>query len=297
MSSGRQSPIVGFSAERRRVGEVEIAYSIGGQGPPLLLLHGYPQTHAMWHAVAPLLARDHTVVAADLRGYGDSSKPPGGRGSRAYAKREMARDQVALMNALGFERFAVAGHDRGGRVAHRMALDHPRVVIRLAVLDIVPTRTVFATADQDLATAYFHWFFLIQPDGLPEAMIGADPRWWLDELVARWSGPGFTPDPAARAEYHRCFATTDGVRASCDDYRAAAGIDLEHDAADPGPLGAPVLVMWGARGAMDRIYDLPATWRALAREVTPVRLDCGHFLAEEAPVATASALADFFRDP
>lgn len=289
-----ESIIAGFRRGRQPVGDLEFAYAIGGDGPPLLLLHGYPQTHAMWHAVAPRLAARHTVVAADLRGYGDSSKPPGGPRSEAYAKRAMAEDQVALMDALGFPRFAVAGHDRGGRVAHRMALDHPQAVERLAVLDIVPTRTVFATADQQLAVAYFHWFFLIQPDGLPEKMIGADPGWWLDELLERWSAEGFTPDPDARAEYHRCFTTTAGVRASCDDYRAAAGIDLEHDAADPGPLRAPLLVMWGARGAMDRLYDLPGTWRDLATDVTTARIECGHFLPEEAPAETAAALGDFF---
>ena len=284
--------IAGFRRGRRRVGAVEIAYAIGGEGPPLLLLHGYPQTHVMWHAVAPALAGRHTVVAADLRGYGDSDKPAGG--PAAYAKRAMAADQVGLMRELGFPRFDVAGHDRGGRVAHRMALDHPRAVRRIAVLDIVPTRTVFATADRELATAYFHWFFLIQPDGLPEAMIGADPEWWVDQLLARWSGPGFLPDAAAAAEYRRCFAAPGAVAASCDDYRAAAGVDLEHDSADAGPLRQPLLVLWGARGAMDGIYDLPATWRALATDVTAARLDCGHFLPEEDPEGTASALRDFF---
>lgn len=276
------------------MGGVEIAYSIGGSGPPVLLLHGYPQTHAMWHVVAPGLAPRHTVVAADLRGYGDSAKPPGGERSAAYAKRAMAADQVALMEALGFPRFSVAGHDRGGRVGHRMALDHPDAVHRLAVLDIVPTRTVFATADRELATAYFHWFFLIQPDGLPEKMIGDDPDRWLDELLDRWSGEGFTPDPDALAEYRRCFGSTDGVRASCDDYRAASDIDLEHDAADTGPLRTPLLVMWGAQGAMDRLYDVPATWREIASEVRAVRLDCGHFLPEEAPAETTQALIEFF---
>lgn len=288
------SPIPGFTRASARIADVEIAYSIGGDGPPLLLLHGYPQTHAMWHAVAPRLAESHTVVAADLRGYGDSTKPAGGPGGENYAKRAMAADQLGLMGSLGFSRFAVAGHDRGGRVAHRMARDHPEAVARLAVLDIVPTKTVFSTTDQRLATAYFHWFFLIQDGGLPEKMIGADPGGWLDELLARWSGPGFVVDPGAREEYLRCFATADGVRASCDDYRAAAGIDLDHDAADPEPVSVPLLAMWGAHGAMERLYDVGSTWEAVASDVRTVMLDCGHFLPEEAPLETARALGDFF---
>ena len=277
-----------------RVGGVEIASSVMGSGPPLLLLHGYPQSRAMWHSVAPRLAAHFTVVASDLRGYGESSAPPGGENHAGYSKRAMAADQVGLMRHLGFERFMVAGHDRGGRVAHRMALDHPDAIAKLAVLDIVPTRVVFATADQGLSTAYFHWFFLIQPDGLPERMIGADPEWWLLELLRRWSGPGAEFHPDAVAEYVAHFSRERTIHASCEDYRAAAGIDLEHDAADTAGVEAPLLVLWGRHGSMHRLYDVLGTWRDLATDATGHAMDCGHFLPEECPADVAAALRRFF---
>lgn len=286
--------IPGFARHDLDVGGIRIALERAGHGPPLLLLHGYPQTRTCWHLVAPRLVRRFTVVAADLRGYGDSGKPAGSPDHREYSKRAMANDLVAVMSALGFDRFGVAGHDRGGRVAHRMALDHPDVVERLAVLDIVPTRTLFATTDRAFATAYYHWFFLIQPDGLPERMIGADPEWFLRETVRRWSGPGRGVAEEAMAEYVRCFSDPAAIHASCEDYRAAAGIDLEHDAADAGPLAAPLLVLWGRHGAMERLNDVIATWRALARDVRGGHLPCGHFLPEECPDETAAALEDFF---
>jgi haloacetate dehalogenase len=291
--TGADEVIPRFERVEFDTGEVTIAAAVGGSGPPVLLLHGYPQTRAMWHAVAPVLAERFTVVAADLRGYGDSSKPAGDERHERYAKRTMAADQLALMRGLGHERFAVAGHDRGGRVGHRMALDHPDAVSRLAVLDIVPTRIVFASTDTPLATAYFHWFFLIQPGGLPERLIGGDPGYWLDELLRRWAMPGHEYHPAARAEYTRCFCTPEAVHASCEDYRAAASIDLEHDAADRGPLELPLLVLWGLRGRMERVYDVPATWRSLATDVTTRPVDCGHFVAEERPRETAEALLEF----
>lgn len=284
----------GFRPFSVDVDGVTIAGTMGGSGPPLLLLHGYPQTHAMWHAVAPTLAARFTVVASDLRGYGASGKPPGGADHAAYAKRAMANDQVALMGSFGFDRFMLAGHDRGGRVAHRMALDHPGRVTRLAVLDIVPTRTVFATVDSELARAYYHWFFLTQPEGFPERLIGADPGFYLDHTLRSWAGLGFSFDPRALKEYRAAFAHRDMIRASCDDYRAAAGVDLEHDATDAGPLGQPLLVMWGLRGAMHRIYDVPATWHALAADVTTIPVDSGHFLPEEAPDVVADGLEGFF---
>ena len=211
-----------------------IAVALAGDGPPLLLLHGYPQTRACWHRVAPALARRFTVVAADLRGYGESDRPAGGPDHAGYSKRAMAADMVAVMRLLGHRRFAVAGHDRGGRVAHRMALDHPDVVERAAVLDIVPTRTLFAGSDQAFATAYYHWFFLIQPDGLPETMIGHDPEWFLRETLRRWSGRAEPLAEEAIAEYARRFRDPAVIHASCEDYRAAATIDLAHDAADSG---------------------------------------------------------------
>jgi haloacetate dehalogenase len=277
------------------VGGSSVALSTGGTGPPLLLLHGYPQTRACWHRVVPALAQRFTVVAADLRGYGESAKPPGGEGHVAYSKREMARDLVGAMAALGHARFSVAGHDRGGRVAHRMALDHPDVVERVAVLDIVPTRTLFASTDQAFATAYYHWFFLIQPDGLPETMIGHDPEWFLRETLRRWSGHAEPIAEEAIREYVRRFRDPASIHGSCEDYRAAATIDLAHDAEDAGaPVACPLLVLWGEHGAMHRLHDVLGTWRPLASDVRGHTIPCGHFLPEEAPGPTQDALIAFF---
>lgn len=270
---------------------------IGGSGPPVLLLHGYPQNQLMWHRVAPLLAARWTVVLADLRGYGEAPKPPGDPAHRAYSKRVMAADMAALMTALGFARFSVAGHDRGGRVAHRLALDHPERVERLAVLDIVPTRTVFAHTDRELALGYFHWFFLAQPAPLPERMIGADPDLWLESLLARWSGTGdLAPfDGPPLESYRTAFRSPATIHATTEDYRAAATIDLEDDAADAErKIGCPVLALWGERGLMHRRFDVLATWREKAAgPVAGGPLPCGHFLPEEAPEATATGLAGF----
>ncbi len=266
----------------------------GGEGPPVLLLHGYPQTHAMWHLVAPLLAGSFTVVALDLRGYGDSSKHEGGKDHAGYSKRAMALDQVQVMRELGFDSFAVAGHDRGGRVAHRMALDHPERVTKLAVLDIVPTYHVFATADKNLATAYYHWFFLIQPYDLPEHLIGADPDYYLGKKLGGW-GPGvevFTPE--AYAEYQRCFRDPATIHASCEDYRAAATIDLTHDEADRDrKVECPLLALWGENGVVEKLYDPLDVWREYASDVRGRALPAGHFLAEEGPEETAEALIPF----
>jgi len=285
----------GFEDRRVEAGDVAIAAWVGGDGPPLLLLHGYPETRSCWHLVAPALAERFTVVCADLRGYGDSGKPPGGDDHAGYSKRTMAADMVATMAALGFDRFGVAGHDRGGRVARRMALDHPGAVERVAVLDIVPTLTLFEGTDQAFATAYYHWFFLIQPDGLPETLIGRDPEWFLRETVRRWSGRARPVGEAAIAEYARCFADPAAIHASCEDYRAAAGIDLAHDRADAGArMACPLLVLWGAHGAMERLYDVLGTWRDTAPDLRGRALPCGHFLPEEAPEETAAELAAFF---
>ena len=277
---------------------VTIRVSHGGSGEPLLLLHGYPQTRHMWHRVAPALARHHHVVCADLRGYGDSAKPPGWVRCGAYAKRAMAGDMAAVMSALGHERFALVGHDRGARVAHRLALDHAARVTRLCVMDIAPTRHMFRTADRHFATGYYHWFFLIQPDGLPERLIGADPEYWLREKLRRWAAPGAVFDEGAVREYLRCFRTPDGIRASCDDYRAAADIDLEHDDADFGRrrIECPLLVLWGERGFVHRSYDVLPIWREYAREVTGHTVPCGHFLPEEAPAEVGAALLAFLGD-
>jgi len=265
-----------------------------GKGEPLLLLHGYPQTLAMWHLVAPRLAEHFSVVAADLRGYGASSKPEGGPDHAGYSKRAMAQDQVELMQRLGFDRFVVAGHDRGGRVAHRMALDHPGRVKKLAVLDIVPTRTMFAQVNQYLATVYYHWFFLIQPFDLPERMIGADPEFFVRAFFSRLGSGTLAPD--AIAEYVRAFRDPAVIHASCEDYRAAASIDLEHDAADAtAKVTCPLLVLWGSKGRIAQMFDVPATWREQATDVRGRALPCGHYLPEEAPEQTLQELLAFFR--
>ena len=268
----------------------EIAAEVRGSGPAVLLLHGYPETKAMWNDVAEELARDHTVVAADLRGYGDSAKPRGAH----YAKRDMARDQVTLMRMLGHDRFAVVGHDRGGRVGHRMALDHPDTVTALAVLDIVPTLHMFENVDRAMATAYFHWFFLARGDGMPEALISADRETWLR---SRFTGRRHDGDalPAAYGEYLRCF-DVDTVHASGADYRAAAGIDLEHDRADRESgrtLDIPVLALWGRHSYVGSNFDVLATWAPYAPRVTGAAIEADHYLAEEAPQPTASALRAF----
>ena len=267
-----------------------------GEGPPLLLLHGYPQTLAMWHRVAPRLAGTFTVVAADLRGYGKSSKPEGGPDHAGYSKRAMARDQVELMRHLGFDAFFVAGHDRGGRVGHRMALDHPGRVRKLAVLDIVPTRTMFAQVNQYLATVYWHWYFLIQPFDLPERMIGADPEFFLRNFFSRLGSGALAPE--AVAEYVRAFRDPAVIHASCEDYRAAASIDLEHDSADSSSkVTCPLLALWGAKGRIAQMFDVLAAWRERATDVSGRGLDCGHYLPEEAPDETLRELLRFFDGP
>lgn len=274
-----------------------IAALVGGDGPPLLLLHGYPQSRTMWHRVAPALARTRTVVVPDLRGYGRSGAPAPDEEAALYSKRAMAEDQVHVMESLGFTRFHLAGHDRGGRVGHRLALDHPDRVARLAVLDILPTRTLFRGTDQAFATAYWHWFFLIQRGGLPERMIGADPEWFVREILSRWAADAGDLHPDAVADYVASF-TPAVIAGSCADYRAAAGIDLEHDDADAvagNRLRMPVMVLWGARGAMGRMYDLVAAWRNVADDVRGAAVDCGHFLPEERPDETLALLEAFLR--
>lgn len=275
---------------------VDINLVTGGDGPPLLLLHGYPQTHVMWHKIAPRLAEDFKLVIPDLRGYGDSAKPAGGDHHEAYCKRAMALDQVRVMDKLGHPAFFVAGHDRGGRVTHRMALDHPEKVLKAAVLDIVPTHKLFKSVNQEVASGYYHWFFLIQPDGLPEHLIGGDPEFYLRKKMGKWSAGtgGFTDE--AMAEYIRCFSNPQTIYASCEDYRAAATIDLEHDEADMERLiDCPLLVLWGGKGLMDKSYDMLATWRDRAYHVSGMAIDCGHFLPEEKPDETYRALVDFFK--
>ena len=286
----------GYEHFQVETSDAEINAVRGGQGPPVLLLHGYPQTHAMWHWVAPRLAEDFTVVAADLRGYGDSSKPFGSEDHATYSKRAMAADGVEVMQSLGLPSFAVVGHDRGGRVGHRMALDHPDRVTKLAVLDIVPTRHVYSTVGKDLATDYYHWFFFIQPYDLPETLIGADPGYYLRKKLGGWGTSLDTFAPEALAEYERCFRDPATVHASCEDYRAAASIDLIHDEADwdeGRKVECPLLALWGGRGVMERLYDVEDVWSGYASDVRGGPLDAGHFLAEERPEETAWELTRF----
>ena len=273
----------------------------GGEGPPVLLLHGFPQSHVMWHRIAPELAREYTVVAADLRGYGDSDRPEAGPDHAGYAFRAMAADQVALMEALGFPRFAVVGHDRGARVTHRMALDHPDRVERLALLDILPTAYVFEHVDRRVATANYHWFFLSQPADLPERLIGGDPLYFLHRLLGSWGSGLDAHAPEALREYERVFADPAARRAMIEDYRAAASIDLEHDAASAAAgqrIAAPCLVLWGERGVVAGNPTGPLeVWRSLAADpasmIGGVIAGAGHFLAEENHADTLAALQAF----
>jgi haloacetate dehalogenase len=286
----------GFARRKIAVAAGQVNLAVGGKGPPLLLLHGYPQTHVMWYKLAPALAQHFTIICPDLRGYGDSMKPPSGAGHAGYSKRAMAQDQVETMAALGFGRFAVAGHDRGGRVAHRLAMDHAERIERVAVLDICPTRSMYATTDKEFATAYYHWFFLIQPAPLPERLIGADPGYWVNSKLGHWGRDEAAITPEARAEYVRCFSDPATIHATCEDYRAAATIDLAHDAADLGRLlEMPLLALWGAKGLVGRRYDVLAEWRQRARDVRGEAVPSGHFLPEEAPTETLGAMLAFFR--
>ena len=283
-----------FSNAIHHVNGIDIACRQAGSGPALLLLHGFPQTNYMWHKIAPTLARHFTVVAADLRGYGDSEKPPTDAAHTPYSKRAMCEDMVALMSALGHDSFAVAGHDRGGRVAHRMARDHADAVTRLAVLDIAPTASMYQQTDMRFATAYYHWFFLIQPAPLPERMIGADPEFYLCTKGAHWGRTEGAFTPPAFDDYLRCFSNPDTIHAMCEDYRAAATIDLQHDAEDADTkLAMPVLALWGADGFVGSTYDVLAEWRACAHTVTGHAVPGGHYLPEEAPEETLAALLEF----
>ena len=270
----------GFETTEIDTGDARIHVRRAGSGPPLLLLHGYPQTHVMWHRIAPALAEDFTVVLTDLGGYGASSKPASLPDHWPYTKRAMAGDQVAVMHALGFDRFAVCGHDRGARVGYRMALDHPERITRLAVLDIVPTGEVLMRADRAFGLGYWHWFFLAQPAPTPERMIGADP----DAYYRHFDADFF--DPEAVAAYRRAADDPDTIRAMCEDYRAGAGLDVEHDLADRNHrrrIACPLLARWGGRWSLEDWYDVLGSWRVWADDVTGRAVDAGHYLAEERP--------------
>ena len=286
----------GFEATRIKTPGAEINLVHGGAGKPLILMHGYPQTHMMWHRVAPRLAEEYHVICPDLRGYGDSSKPQSTPDHTPYSKREMAKDMVYVMKELGYQQFAAAGHDRGARVLHRMILDYPECVEKASVIDIAPTHHMFKTVDQEFATGYYHWFFLIQPNGLPERLIGADPEYYLTEKMGRWSAPESIFAPKAFAEYLRCFQNPDTVHASCEDYRAAASIDLEHDASDlHRKIECPLLVLWGDKGLVHRKYEVLEVWRERASHVSGAALNCGHYLPEESPEQVLDELLPFLR--
>jgi haloacetate dehalogenase len=290
----QQPMFEGFELSRAEVGEVTLRVHVGGSGPPLLLLHGYPETSAMWAGVAGDLARDFTVVAPDLRGYGESSAPPTVGTHETYGKRAMAADGVALMRQLGFDRFDVAGHDRGARVAYRMALDSPEAVRRLTVMDVIPTGEVWARADARFALGYWHWGFLAQPAPIPETIIGHDPEHFF--LDAQFGGVirGFRPD--AVADYTRALHDPSVVHAICEDYRAGAGCDRRLDDEDRGAgrvITSPLQVLWGEKGALAAWYDPLAIWREWGEDVTGSAIDSGHFLVEEQPGATLTALQRF----
>lgn len=278
---------------------VRIHGRIGGAGPPLLLLHGHPQTHLIWHRVAPKLVERFTLVMADLRGYGDSGRPPADAEHRAYSKREMAVDVLAAMRHHGFERFGVLAHDRGARVAHRLAADHPRSVSRLMLLDIAPTLAMYQDTGEAFARAYWHWFFLIQPPPLPEALIEADPARYVRSVMGGRHA-GLAPfAPEALAEYERCMALPGAARGVCEDYRASAGIDLDHDRDDVAAgrrLSQPLRVLWGAQGVVGRCFDVLALWRERADAISGDALPCGHYIPEEAPEALAAEALSFFNE-
>ena len=287
----------GFTVQDLQAGGARIRARVGGSGPPVLLVHGYPQTHAIWHRMAGSLASRFRVVAVDLRGYGDSDKPPTTADHSPYSKRAMAQDLVDVMDRLGLGAFHVVGHDRGGRVGHRLAVDHPGRALSLTVLDISPTLTMYEATDLPFARAYYHWFFLIQPAPLPERLIGGDPEFFLREKLRGWSQGRWPFEEAAFAEYLRCFRDPRTIHASCEDYRAAVSIDLEHDRVDRQAgrkVRCPVLALWGERGTVHRCFRPLEDWRRVAEgEVSGRPLPSGHYLPEEIPDEVLRELVPF----
>ena len=289
-----------FETRRIRTAGAEIHCELGGSGPPLLLLHGFPQTHAMWHRIAPALAQEYTVVCADLRGYGDSSKPPTDNEHSPYSKRAMAADMVEVMRTLGYPRFRLGAHDRGARVAHRLCADHPDAVEQVALIDISPTRKMYMSTDFEFATLYYHWYFLIQPFDMPEKLIGADPAYYLRRKTGSWGTSSKAIfDPRAFAEYERCYSNPATIHASCEDYRASATIDLRHDDVDVESgrkVTCPLLVLWGEKGVVNKCFKPIDDWREVASDVRGRTLPGGHYLAEELPEETLRDLRAFFAE-
>ena len=289
----------GFEHGMAEVNGTQIKYIRGGNGPALLLLHGHPQTHAIWHKVAQRLASRFTVIAADLRGYGDSGKPAGLADHSNYSKRTMGQDQIALMAQLGFTQFLLMGHDRGGRVAYRMALDHPQAVRKLVLLDIAPTLAMYEQTSMAFATAYYHWFFLIRPAPFPELLIGSHPEEYLRHTIGGRSA-GLAPfTPQAYAEYLRCLSDPATIHGICEDYRASAGIDLEHerlDLAQGHKIACPTKVLWGADGVIEKCFEPLAEWEKLATDLSGKALACGHYIPEEAPDQLLAEVLPFFAD-
>ena len=286
----------GFKSELIEVNGVKIMTRKGGSGQPLLLLHGHPQTHAIWHRVAQQLAESHTVVMTDLRGYGDSSKPQGSHDHLNYSKRVMALDQIEVMRHFGFAQFDVLAHDRGARVAHRLAMDHPKAVKRLVLLDIAPTLAMYEKTSNQFARSYWHWFFLIQPAPLPERLIEADPAAYVRDVLGRRSA-GLAPfDPRALAEYVRCLELPGTAHGLCEDYRASATIDLVHDQWDIDKknfLQQALLVLWGEQGVVNQCFEPLKEWSKLAVNVKGHALPCGHYIPEEAPELLLNQVQSF----
>jgi haloacetate dehalogenase len=287
----------GFERKVAAVEGLEIAYVIGGEGAPVLLLHGFPQTMAMWARVAPELAKEFTVVCADLRGYGDSAKPICLPDRSNYSFRAMAQDQLGLMRQLGFERFHVVGHDRGGRTSHRMALDHPEAVMSLSVMDIVPTYAMFMGANRFLASTYWHWYFLSQPEPFPERLIGNDPDFFYETCLVGWGAATIADfDAEMIGAYRAAWRNPEMIHGSCSDYRAAASIDLKHDTQDlDTKVECPTLVFFGADGKMAKLFDIPAEWRKRCSNTTVASLPGGHFFVDQFPAETAAILSSFLR--
>ena len=279
-------------------GDITIAYQKAGNGPPLLLLHGFPQTKIIWHLVAPRLSQDFTVIASDLRGYGESSKPAGNPDHSNYSKRSMALDQVRLMKHLGFDQFRVLGHDRGGRVAHRLAADHPACVAQLMVLDISPTLAMYEQTTMDFARGYWHWFFLIQKHPIPETMIGANVEFFLKQFMGgRYAGLDIFKDTCWQ-EYLKGMQDPAGLHAMCEDYRAASTIDLEHDRADRTAgkvLEMPLKVLWGEHGLVNACFSPLQDWSRVARHVSGRTVASGHYIPEEAPEELLDEALKFFQ--